>query len=64
MSFLPHTTYAAPRFEAAKRNLDRAIQDEIKEAKRIQAQVGCSWNEALRLAGRIRRPYANQIDTI
>lgn len=32
------------------RNLDRRIQDEIVEAKRIQAQVKCSWGEALRLA--------------
>lgn len=50
MSILAHAIYAAPRFERAKKNLDAHIQYEIEEAKRIQAQVKCSWSEALRIA--------------
>jgi hypothetical protein len=37
---------------ARLRNLDKELQDEIKEAKRIQAQTGCAWSEALRIAAK------------
>lgn len=50
MSHLAHSTYAAPGFEAEKKALDKQIQAEIAEAKRIQQQTGCTWTEALRLA--------------
>lgn len=50
MSKLAHATYAAPGFEAEKRALSKLIQHEIREAKRIRAQTGCAWTEALRLA--------------
>lgn len=49
---LAHAVRAAPGLRAAvqRKNLDRIIRDETAEAKRIQAQTGCSWSEALRLA--------------
>ena len=50
MSLLAHTTYGARGFAAEKRNLDKRIQAEIMEAKRIQKAAGCTWSEALRLA--------------
>lgn len=50
MSLLADALYAAPRFGVQKKNLDARIQYEIEEAKRIQAQVKCSWSEALRIA--------------
>ncbi len=54
MSLLAHLTYATHlgdrEARAARRELDRHIQHEIREAKRIQAEIGCSWDEALRLA--------------
>jgi hypothetical protein len=52
MSRLAHATYAAPGFAAEKRAQAAQAQHEIREAKRIQAQTGCSWTEALRLAYR------------
>lgn len=50
MSTLEHATYVAPGFDQEKRELGAIIQHEIIEAKRIQQETGCSWNEALRLA--------------
>lgn len=50
MSALAHTTYAAPGFEAEKRALAAQAQHEIREARRVQAQTGCTWTEALRIA--------------
>ena len=50
MSALDHAIYAAPGFDAEKRALDAQIQHEIREAKRVQAQTGCTWTEALRIA--------------
>jgi hypothetical protein len=52
MSLLAHTTYGARGFEAEKRALNKRIQAEIIEAKRIQQQTGCKWGEALQLAAR------------
>lgn len=62
MSLLAHATYAIASVPASsrmklkvrKRELDEQIQFEIREAKRIQREVGCSWGEAVRLA--TRRP--------
>jgi hypothetical protein len=56
MSLLAHACYAARGFEAERRDLDRAIQAEVREAKRIQHEVGCSWSEALRLAADVPTP--------
>lgn len=50
MSTLAHSTYAAPGFDAEKRALAAQAQREIVEAKRVQAQHGCTWTEALRIA--------------
>ena len=62
MSLLAHAVYAAPRFEAEKRDLDKAIQHETREAKRIQGQEGCSWTEALRLAAGIEPQSPDEPD--
>lgn len=48
MSRLAHATYGAPGFEAEKRAAAIQAQHEIKEAKRIQQQTGCTWSDALR----------------
>ena len=45
-----HSALVAPGMEREKRELDRTIQAEIREAKRIQVQTGCTWTEALRYA--------------
>jgi hypothetical protein len=50
MSRLAHTTAGAPGMEAERRELADIAQHEIREAHRIQAQLRCSWDEALRLA--------------
>jgi hypothetical protein len=50
MSILAHAVYGVRNFGAEKRTLNATIQHEIREAKRIQAQVNCTWAEALRLA--------------
>ena len=50
MSLLAHSTYGAPGFDAEKRALWHTAQHEITEAKRVQAQTGCTWTEALRIA--------------
>jgi hypothetical protein len=50
VSVLAHATYAAPGFDAEKRSLAAQAQREIVEAKRVQAQLGCTWTEALRIA--------------
>jgi hypothetical protein len=50
MSKLAHATYAAPGFAAEKKVLAEQAQHEVREAKRIQQQTGCTWTEALRLA--------------
>ena len=50
MSLLAHTTYAARGLEAQRRNLDKQIQAEAREAKRIQRATGCTWARALMLA--------------
>ena len=50
MSKLAHSVYGAPGFSKEKEALFQQIQAEIKEAKRIQEQLHCSWTEALLLA--------------
>ena len=50
MSLLAHATAGTSNMDAEKRALADIAQHEIQEAKRIQQQTGCSWNEALRLA--------------
>lgn len=50
MSLLAHSTYGAPGFNTEKRALLHTAQHEIVEAKRVQAQTGCTWTEALRIA--------------
>lgn len=50
MSLLAHSTCGAPAFDAEKRALRYRAQQEIAEAKRVQAQTGCTWTEALRIA--------------
>lgn len=50
MSLLAHSTCGAPSFDAEKRAMRYAAQHEIVEAKRVQAQTGCTWTEALRIA--------------
>jgi hypothetical protein len=50
MSRLAHATYSAPGFAAEKAAQAAQAQHEIREAKRIQRETGCSWSEALRLA--------------
>lgn len=50
MSRLAHAVFGAPRFATEKRDLDRKIQLEVGEAKRIQTEKRCTWSEALRLA--------------
>ena len=50
MSKLAHSVYGAPGFSKEKGALFQQIQAEIKEAKRIQEQLHCSWTEALLLA--------------
>jgi hypothetical protein len=50
MSRLAHAIYGAKGFEAEKKALDKRIQAEIAEAKRIQRASGCGWSEALRVA--------------
>ena len=67
MSRLAHSVYAAPGFAAEKWDLDRRIQMEIREAKSIQHQTGCTWSEALRLAKKDLQEmepvtYHNQFD--
>lgn len=47
---IAHHCIGAPGMAPEKRALDAHIQAEIAEAKRIKAQLGCSWTEALRLA--------------
>lgn len=50
MASLTHATLGAPHMDAEKRKLDSIIQFEIKEAKRIQKELDCSWAEALEYA--------------
>lgn len=50
MSILAHATLAAPGFDAEKRDLAATAQLEISQAKHTQAQTGCSWTDALRIA--------------
>jgi hypothetical protein len=54
MSILAHSLRAARGMHSSRRNLDREIAEETKEAKRIQQQLGCTWSEALRIAARIK----------
>jgi hypothetical protein len=58
MAKLTHATFAAKGYDmrTKRKELDQRIQDEIIEAKRIQREHGCSWSEALRLAGRVPAP--------
>ena len=53
MSILAHATLAGPGFEAEKRAMAATAQHEVRQAKHIQDQTGCTWTEALRIA------YAN-----
>ena len=50
--FLPCPRAFAPRAEwfAERRAYDARIQAEVREARSIQQQTGCSWSEALQLA--------------
>jgi hypothetical protein len=48
MSLLAHATAAG--LDAEKRALKDLAQHEIAEARRIQEQLRCSWDEALRIA--------------
>jgi hypothetical protein len=50
MSILAHATAGAQSLELERRALADIAQHEIKEARRIQEQLRCSWTEALRLA--------------
>jgi hypothetical protein len=50
MSLLADAMRAARGLEAERRNLDREIRDEVAEARRIQAQLSCSWADALQIA--------------
>lgn len=50
MTRLAHATAGAPGLDAERRELADIAQHEVAEAHRIQAQTGCSWDEALRLA--------------
>ena len=43
-------TYGKAQPDAEKRALRYRAQQEIAEAKRVQAQTGCTWPEALRIA--------------
>jgi hypothetical protein len=52
MNKIAHSAAAAPRMTALKKALSETIQAEIKEAKRIQAQTGCTWTEALKAAAK------------
>jgi hypothetical protein len=50
MSLIAHKCLAAPGFAVERKELDKQIQFEVREAKRIQQEQQCSWSEALRLA--------------
>jgi hypothetical protein len=50
VSRLAHATAGAPDLDAEKRALADLAQHEIAEARRIQAQLNCTWTEALRIA--------------
>jgi hypothetical protein len=52
MTRLAHTTHGAQGLAPEKRALANHIQHEIREAKRIKQQLGCTWGAALRLAYR------------
>lgn len=52
MTTLPHVTHGAPGLAPEKRAMANHIQHEIREAKRIKEQLGCTWSQALRLAYR------------
>lgn len=47
---LLHAALIAPGMEREKKALLEQMQLEVRNAKRIQAQTGCSWTEALRAA--------------
>lgn len=53
MSLLAHATRAGR--PVAQRNLDKEIREETREARRIRAQLGCTWAEALRI---VRKGHA------
>lgn len=50
MTLLAHLTAGAPGLDAERRALQDLAQHEIAEARRIQEQLKCSWDEALRIA--------------
>ena len=50
MSYLADSVYAFRNAKIQRKNLDKRIPDEIIEAKRIQAETGCTWDDALRIA--------------
>ena len=52
MNKIAHSTFAAPSMSIEKKALADVIQAEIKEAKRIQVQTGCTWTEALKAAAK------------
>lgn len=59
MTLLAHATAGAPDLDAEKRALADIAQHEIREAHRIQAELKCTWDEALRIAARnIRKDSA------
>ena len=47
MTLLADAAYACRTTDAERRNVDRAIQDEVVAAKRIQRQTRSSWSAAL-----------------
>jgi hypothetical protein len=52
VSLLAHATAGAAgaHLERETRALADLAQHEVAEARRIQAQTGCTWTEALRIA--------------
>jgi hypothetical protein len=50
VSRLAHATYGAPGFGPERKALDAQRALEVKNAKAIQEQTGCTWTEALKAA--------------
>lgn len=50
MSKLAHFSASTLGLTTLKKELNKTIQLEIMEAKRIQKEVKCGWTEALKLA--------------
>jgi hypothetical protein len=50
MSRLAHAAIGTSGMEAGKEELSAKAQLEIRDARSIQSQTGCTWSEALRIA--------------